>query len=104
MAHCSQKINFANSLADINSNLIKYKFTSKDITLNNGFNAINANCPSEIPWENVIAVIPYLSGSYHDVAYTSVGSYAGDGAVYFSVDSHWGESIVAPVKILWLYV
>ena len=25
-----------------NSNLIKYKFTSKDITLNNGFNAINA--------------------------------------------------------------
>ena len=94
----------SNSICNVNCNLIKYKITSKDITLNTGHNAINANCPSEIRWENVIAVIPYLSGSLHDVAYASVGSYAGNGIVFFSVDSHWNGSVDVPVKILWLYV
>ena len=84
--------------------MLKYKITTEEVVLNNGINKIISTCPSSIPWENVIAILPYISGGYHDVSCSSVGAYSGDGYVYFYVDSYWGEQVTTTATIVWLYI
>ena len=89
---------------DLNCNLIKYAITTEEVVLNNGINKIISCCPSSIQWENVIAVIPYISGGYVDVTRTSIGSYGGDGFAYIYVDSYWNDTVTTTAKIVWLYI
>lgn len=87
-----------------NSNLIKYIITTQEITLNTGTNKVVSYCPPEIRWEDVIAVLPFISGSLRDVSRSSVGAYGGDGTAYFYVDSYWDNQVVTTATIVWLFV
>lgn len=86
------------------SNLIKYRIVTEDVTLNAGINKLVSNCPQGIQWKNVIGVLPYISGSFRDVSYCSVGAYGGDGVVYFYVTSYWDDQTTTTAKIVWLYI